>query len=82
MRTKLVQIGNSRGIRLPKPVIEQVGLTDEVELDVREGEIVISPAGRARVGWSDAAKTLSERNEDRLLDEPTPTSFDESEWEW
>ena len=82
MRAKIIRIGNSRGIRLPKPVIEQVGLVDEVELEVRDGEIVISPVDRLRPGWAEAAQALSAQGEDQLLGEPTSTSFDQEEWEW
>lgn len=82
MKAKIINIGNSKGIRLPKPVIEQVGLTEEVELEVRDGEIVISPVKRTRIGWSEAAQALSAQGENYLLDEPTPTSFDQEEWVW
>jgi antitoxin MazE len=82
MKIRLVQIGNSRGIRLPKPVIEQAGLTDEVELRVEDGAVVISRADVPRRGWADAAGLLRERGEAYLLDEPDPTQFDEEEWEW
>ncbi len=82
MKAKIIRIGNSKGIRLPKPVIEQVGLVEEVELEVRGGEIVIFPAERLRAGWSEAAQALSAQRGDRLLDEPAPTSFDQEEWEW
>ena len=82
MRTKLIQIGNSRGVRLPKPLIEEAGLTEEVELQARGGEIVISRVKDIREGWAEAARSLRERDEDQLLDPPTPTSFDETEWEW
>jgi len=82
MKARLVRIGNSRGIRLPKPLIQQVGLEDEVELRVQEGAIVILPARAPRTGWAEAARTLRERGESGLLDEPTPSRFDEQEWEW
>jgi antitoxin MazE len=82
MKTRLVRIGNSRGVRIPKPLIEEAGLSDEVELRVRRGSIVILPATRPRAGWSEAAELLRGRNEDLLLDEPTPTAFDEKEWKW
>jgi len=82
MKTKLVQIGNSRGIRLPKPLIEQAGLTDEVELEVRDGTIVIVALLPVRSGWMNAAKELRARKSDTLLDEPAATRFDEQEWEW
>lgn len=81
MKTRLVRIGNSRGIRLPKPIIEEAGLTDEVEVRIREGAIIIAPSATPRSGWAEAAKQLRERDEDRLLNPPTPTHFDEQEWE-
>ena len=82
MKTHLVRIGNSRGVRLPKTIITQTGLTDEVELHVRDGAVVIAPATSARSGWADAARRMRHRNEDRLLDTPNPTHFDEKEWQW
>ena len=82
MKAKIVQIGNSKGIRLPKLVLEQVGLEEDVELEVREGELVISPASRPRSGWGEAAEDLSREGDDQLLDKPVPTEFDEQEWTW
>jgi antitoxin MazE len=82
MKAHLVQIGNSRGIRLPKPLIEQAGLGNEVELQVQDGAIVISRADKKRTGWAEAAAALAQDGEDALLDEPTPTRFDEEEWQW
>ena len=82
MKAKIVQIGNSKGIRLPKLLLEQVGLEGEVELEVREGELVISPASRTRSGWGEAAEDLSREGDDQLLDEPAATEFDEQEWTW
>ena len=82
MKTKLVRIGNSKGIRLPKPLLEQVGLEGEVDLEVRDGAIVISPSDRVRAGWREAAVLLAERQQDALLDALTPTRFDAEEWEW
>ena len=82
MKTRLIPIGNSRGVRLPKPIIEQAGLTDEVELQVRDGAIIIKRTPTARFGWDGAAKELGRRNHDVLLDPITPTQFDEKEWTW
>ena len=82
MKAKIVRIGNSRGIRLPKPLLEQVGLVDEVDLEVRNGEIVISPSELARARWGEAAALLAARQEDELLDVPTATRFDVEEWAW
>ena len=82
MRTKIVRIGNSRGVRIPKPLLEQAGLENEVLLRVVDDGIVIESADRPRVGWGEAARTLHERREDGLLDDMIPTEFDESEWVW
>ncbi len=82
MKTRLVRIGNSRGIRLPKLAIEEAGLSEDVELRVQPGAITIRPAVGPRAGWSEAAKLMRARGDDRLLDVPTPTRFDEEEWTW
>ena len=82
LKTKIVRIGNSRGVRIPKPLLEEAGLEDEVNLRVVEDAIVIEAAHQTRAGWSDAARTLHEREGDELLDEVTPTRFDETEWKW
>jgi antitoxin MazE len=82
MRTRLVRIGNSRGVRLPKPLIQQAGLTEEVDLQVRGNAIVIAAARKPRAGWAEAARELHAEGGDRLLDVPIPTRFDEDEWQW
>ena len=82
MKTRLVRIGNSRGVRLPKTIIVQAGLTEEVELEVRDGAVVIARATSTRSGWAAAASQMRQRDEDRLLDTSAPTSFDEKEWDW
>lgn len=82
MNTRLVRIGNSRGVRIPKPLIEEAGLDEEVQLRVVDGGIMIEPAPRARTSWGGDARLVRERGDDGLLDEPAPTAFDDSEWEW
>jgi antitoxin MazE len=82
VRTRLIRIGNSRGVRLPKSLIAQAGLSDEVELRVRDGAIILERAATVRPGWEEAAKEMRRRDEDRLIDPVTTTRFDEEEWEW
>jgi antitoxin MazE len=82
MKARIVRIGNSQGVRLPKPLIAEAGLSEQVEIRARNGAIVISPAGRPRAGWADAAKRACVRDEDRMLDAPTTTHFDDDEWKW
>ena len=82
MKARLIRIGNSRGVRLPKPLIEQARLDDEVELCVHDGVIEISSSRSPRTGWAAAAKQLRQSDGDRLLDPCIPTRFDEEEWQW
>jgi antitoxin MazE len=82
IKTRLVRIGNSQGIRLPKAVLEQCGLRDAVELEPRDGELVIRPAGHPRAGWDDAFRRMSAADDDKLLDEPVETDWDREDWVW
>ena len=83
MKTRIVRIGNSQGIRIPKPLLEQSGLEDEVELEVRPDEIVIRAASRARADWDNAFQRMASQGDDVLLDpEVAPNEWDEREWEW
>lgn len=82
MKARIVRVGNSRGIRLPKLLLDHAGLPDEVELVAEPGRIVIEPAVRPRAGWAAAAQAMAARGEDALLDAPTPTRFDDAEWAW
>jgi antitoxin MazE len=60
MRSRIVRIGNSRGVRLPKLLIEQAGLLEEVELRAEAGQIIIAAPRTTRAGWAEAAQ-LGER---------------------
>ena len=81
MKTKIVRIGNSRGIRLPKPLIEQAGLDEDVQLEVRGNTVVIRPISSRRVGWAIAAADLAQ-TETGLLDGVLSTAFDRTDWRW
>ena len=82
MKSRIVRIGNSRGVRLPKALIDQANLSEEVELHAVPGSIVVKAVRRTRDGWADAARQMSARGEDDLLDTHSSTEFDEKEWEW
>ena len=79
MKARLVRIGNSRGVRLAKPLLEEAGLTDEVEIRVQGGALIITAADSPRAGWADA---IEKCGPSELLDEPTSTAFDDEEWAW
>ena len=80
--TRIVRIGNSRGIRLPKALLEQAELGEDVELLAERGRIVVRAVRRTREGWADAAQAMHEHGDDRLLDAPATTRFDRDAWEW
>jgi antitoxin MazE len=82
MKARIVRIGNSRGIRLPKPLIEEAGLSDEVELRARDGAIVIARAARPRAGWERAARLARARGDDRPAGPHSTTRFDRAQWKW
>jgi antitoxin MazE len=81
MKARLIRIGNSRGVRLPKAVIAQAALADEVEVEVDNQRVIISASRSPRAGWSDAARRLAAES-GGLLDPATLTRFDEAEWRW
>ena len=81
VKARIVPIGNSQGIRIPKPLLEHAGLAGDVELRAEDGRIVIAPARAARAGWAEAAAQLHARGEDGLIQTPA-AAFDREEWEW
>ena len=79
MLVPLIRIGNSKGVRLPKAVIEQAGLTDEIDLEVKDGKIILSSACQPRAGWGGAAQACHEAGHDDLADwDATLTDFEGS----
>ncbi len=84
MRVHIIKIGNSRGIRIPKPILEQTGIDEEVELEVKNNQIIIRPVSNPRDGWDIAYKTMSEEEDDKLLQvaENVSHSWDDDEWQW
>ena len=83
IKTRLVRIGNSQGIRIPRVIVEQTGLQGELELEVRDRQLVVRPTSRPRAGWEDRFREMAQRGVDRPLWPATAlTSFDEKEWEW
>lgn len=80
--TRIVRIGNSRGIRIPKALIDQAELPDEVELQAEPGRLVVRATRTPRDGWETAAQAMRAAGDDELLDLPQANAFDEQEWEW
>ena len=84
MRASIVRIGNSQGIRIPKVVLEQTQLEGEVELEVKDREILIRAVSKHRQDWAQKFKAMAEKGDDKLLDSSSidQTSWDKEEWEW
>ena len=68
MKTRIVSMGNSRGVRIPKPLLERAGLSGEVEITVEDGAVVIRRARKPRAGWAKAFRMMCRRGDDALLD--------------
>lgn len=83
MRINLIQIGNSKGIRIPQAVIKECGFGDQIDLRIENGSVVLTSTGKARAGWDEAFGRMSEAGDDALLlPDNLGHSFDEEEWEW
>jgi antitoxin MazE len=84
MKTRIIRIGNAQGVRIPRPLLEQTGLSGEVEISVQNGSLVIKPSAKPRAGWAAAFREMAKRGDDALLDDVSPTlsRWDEDEWEW
>lgn len=84
MKTRIVPIGNSQGIRIPRPLLEQTGLSGEVEISAEGFTLVIQPARKPRATWAAAFQAMAQRGDDAVLDDATPilSTWDEDQWEW
>lgn len=85
MKTQIIQIGNSKGVRIPKPLLEESGLKGEVEMILKDNEIVLRPIHEARESWDSAFKKMAQNKDDQLLDREeveSPSDWDDSEWTW
>jgi antitoxin MazE len=81
MKSELIPIGNSRGIRIPKALIEQSGLTRTIEITVRPDGLLISPARKPRHGWAEAFAAAGPGQE-LLIPETMENAWDSDEWQW
>lgn len=83
VRTRIIRIGNSQGIRIPKPLLEQSGITGDVELEIEDNKIVIQAVTRPRRGWETAFVSMAEQGDDQLLDpDVAESAWDAEEWQW
>jgi len=83
MTTKLIRIGNSQGIRIPKAILDQLLFNGELDLVVKSGSLIVKPKKKPREGWEQSARLMHENGDDQLLIPDTlPNEFDAEEWTW
>ena len=82
MKTKIVRIGNSQGIRIPKSLLDQCRLDGPLEIEVQGNQLVVRAASRPRQDWDEAFRAMHAHQDDRLLDSETSSQWDEDEWVW
>jgi antitoxin MazE len=84
MKVRVIKIGNSQGIRIPKPLLDQTGIMDDVELEVEKTRIIIHPISNPRPNWDNAFRTMAKNGHDGLIDgdESIASSWDVEEWKW
>ena len=84
MRARIIKIGNSQGIRIPKPLLQQVGIGEDVELAIEDKRIIILPVSKPRENWEAAFKQMAANGDDALLidDQELIHLWDEEEWQW
>ena len=67
MEVSVIKIGNSKGIRLSKTLLDKYNIQDTVEVILEKEQIVIKPLSRPRKGWEKAFKKMADNGDDRLL---------------
>ena len=67
MKVNVVRIGNSRGIRIPKTILDQCRVTDAMELEVQGNQLLLRPVRGPRAGWDDAFRRMHQQGDDQLL---------------
>ncbi len=83
MRARVIKIGNSQGLRIPKPILEQTGIMEEVEIEVEKNQIILRPVKNVREGWDAAFKAMGEKGDDEpMIDDGISSAWDEEDWQW
>ena len=82
MLVDIIAIGNSKGIRIPKKILEACELEGQVEMLVQDHELLIRSPKKSRHGWGDAFRAMSKSGDDQLLDSDIVGDWDKNEWQW
>ena len=82
-RTRIVRIGNSRGLRISKTLLERSGLDGEVEIEAYDDRLVVHAVREPRATWDAAFEAAADQDPGALLDgQAVQTTFDQADWEW
>jgi antitoxin MazE len=81
MKAAIIQIGNSQGLRIPKPILKQCGFDQEVEIEVHDKKLIVKNPSTVRHNWSTAFKAMQKNGDDKLITF-AQNRWDEEEWEW
>jgi antitoxin MazE len=82
IQTLIVKIDNSEGIRISKSLLEQIGISEAVEIEIQGDRIVLRAAQKPRAGWEEAFAKMADQHDDALFDDVTNTEWEELEWQW
>ncbi len=82
MKARIIQIGNSQGIRIPKVLLEEAAISGDVDLVPVEDGILIRNISKPRSDWDSAFANSSESDEDAELHERSAGDFESKEWQW
>jgi antitoxin MazE len=82
MKTQIIKIGNSKGIRIPKPLLQQSHLDGEVELEVRDDGLLIKPSKKPRFNWDKEFESMSENDDDEMILDDSANKFEKENWQW
>ncbi len=81
MKASIIKIGNSHGVRIPKPILDQCGFVSEVEMEIHNQELIIKSPKNPRKNWAKSFKKMAKAGDDKLID-TAKTDWENEEWEW
>jgi len=82
MQTRIIRIGNSKGVRIPAHILQQCKIEDLINLEIIDGKIVISSAVKPRCGWNEQFRLMNKNGDDKLLIDDSLGAGEEDDWTW
>lgn len=82
MQSKIIQIGNSKGVRIPASILKECALTEEITMDIVKGSLIIKPLQKnPRSGWNESFQSIKLNDDDKLVIDDL-IDIDDMQWEW